>query len=385
MSAADRPIRICHIVTRLAVRGVPRHVIELAAGLDRARFCVEIITGHSEPGEGDLISEARDRGIVVTRIAALRRSVHARDDLAALYQIYRHLHRVSCDIVHTHIAKAGILGRQAARWAGVPLVLHTYHGVPEEWLGNATKARLFRAVERRAARTTDALVAVSRAVREDMLDLDIGRNRRWAVIYNGIAPAFFALEGVQPASERGLRLVAIGSLTPEKGVDVMLRALPSVARLHPGVELVVVGDGPLRVQLEALAQELSVAQHVRFVGLAEDVRPWLRECALFVAPSRREGMGIAVVEAMAMGCPVVASRVGGLAEVVVDGETGLLVEEGASEALSDAICKLLAAPAERARLGANGRGRALRAFARDEALRQVQDLYEELLRERNIS
>lgn len=384
MSAIDRPIRICHIVTRLAVRGVPRHVIELAGGLDRARFSVEILTGHSEPGEGDLIEEARDRGIAVTRIEALRRRVHGRDDARALYQIYRHLRRVPCDIVHTHIAKAGILGRQAARWARVPLVLHTYHGVPEEWVGNSKRARLFRAVERRAARTTDAIIAVSRAVREDIRKLDIGRRRRWEIIYNGIAPEFFALEGAQPASERGLCLVAIGSLTPEKGVDVVLRALPSVARRHPGVELVIVGDGPLRSELEALAQALDVAPCVRFVGLAEDVRPWLRQCALLVAPSRREGMGLAVVEGMAMGCPVVASRVGGLAEVVVDGQTGVLVAVEDSRALADAICKLLDEPAERARLGANGRQRAQAAFARDGALRQVQDLYDALLRERSI-
>ena len=366
---------------RSAVRGVPRHVIELAAGLDRARFSVEILTGHSEADEGDLVSEARDRGLSVTRIGALRRRVHVRDDLVALYQIYRHLRRASIDIVHTHISKAGILGRQAARWAGVPLVLHTYHGVPEEWVGDSPKARLFRAVERRAARTTDAIVAVSGAVREDILNLGIGGNSRWEVVYNGIAPAFFALEGAQPSGERGLRLVTIGSLTPEKGVDVMLRALPSVVRLHPGVELVVVGDGPLRPELEGLARELGVAECVRFVGLAKDVRLWLRECALFVAPSRREGMGIAVVEAMAMGCPVVASRVGGLAEVVVDGETGLLVEADASDALSEAICKLLEVPAERTRLGANGRARARSVFARETALRHMQGVYDALLRE----
>ena len=111
------PIRVCHIVTRLAVRGVPRQVLDLAEGLDRARFQVCVLTGHSESGEGDLWDEARDRGIDVTRIEALRRPIHPTRDGFALAQLYRYLRRHPCDIVHTHIAKAGLLGRLAARSA----------------------------------------------------------------------------------------------------------------------------------------------------------------------------------------------------------------------------------------------------------------------------
>lgn len=378
---ASQPIRVCHIVTRLAVRGVPRQVLDIAEGLDRSRFSVSVLTGHSEPEEGDLWDEARGRGIAVTRINDLRRSVHLSRDGAAFLQIYRYLRSHPCDIVHTHIAKAGLLGRMAARLAGIPSVLHTYHGIPNEWVGNGISARFFRGLEKWSAVRTDALIAVSQAVRTEIRAVDIGTANRWHVIHNGISPLFLSEERPNAADRNDALLIAVGSLTKEKGYDVLLQALPTIASSCPDVELVFIGDGPLKASLQTLAKDLDVASRVRFVGVVSDVRPWLRRATLLVAPSLSEGLGMAVVEAMAMECPVVASRVGGLVEAVVDGETGFLVDAGSISPLNQQVIELLNSPEQRARLGSNGRKHVQAHFARDWSIVQLQDVYETLFRE----
>lgn len=372
------PIRVCHIVTRLAVRGVPRQVLELAEGLDRARFQVCVLTGHSESGEGDLWDEARHRGIEVTRIETLRRPIHPIRDGFALAQLYLYLRRRPFDIVHTHIAKAGLLGRLAAQLAKIPSVLHTYHGTPNEWIGDGTSARLFRVTERWAAERTDMLIAVSEAVRGEMSAMGIGSAGRWRVIRNGISPIFLSEPPSSPTQRKRAQLLAVGSLTEEKGYDVVLGALPTIASSHPDVELVFIGDGPLRASLQTLANDLNVASRVRFIGVVADVRPWLREATLLVAPSLSEGLGMAVIEAMAMECPVVASRVGGLVEVVLHGETGFLVEANRVPLLAQQVVELLGSPEERARLGANGSRHVQANFTRDRPIAQLQEIYETL-------
>lgn len=376
MKTPSKRIRVCHIVTRLAVRGVPRQVLDIAEGLDPARFDVEVLTGHSEPDEGDLWEEACERGIRVTRIESLCRPVRLSSDVRALYQIYRHLRAHPCDLVHTHIAKAGLLGRLAARFAGIPRVVHTYHGIPNEWVGHGTSARFFRAVERSISTQTDAIVAVSRAVQDLVQAIPIGRGNSWHVIYNGIDRSFVDAE---PAERQATQLLVVGSLTREKGCDVLLHAMPKIISHWPSVELLFLGDGPLKKQLEALACQLGIADHVRFLGLVADVRLWLRTCTILVAPSRSEGLGMAVIEAMAMGCPVVASRTGGLTEVVSDGETGYLVDVGHVEGLVDRIANLLQDPDQRAHFGAAGRARAYTHFAADRSIAQLEDVYTALI------
>lgn len=385
MSAVTRRIRVCHIVTRLAVRGVPRHVIDMAVGLDPKRFAVEILTGHSEPDEGDLWRDAQDKGLSLVRIQSMRRRVDPIADISALWQIYRHLRTHPCDIVHTHISKAGILGRLAAHWAGVPIALHTYHGVPGEWEGAGRAARIFRYCETRAARSTDRLVAVSNAVKEGLWGMSIGKNSHWQVIYNGVSPSFFeSVEWTAPPIETPF-LLAVGSLTQEKGVEVLIEALAELRRDYPDLRLCLLGDGPLRDALGRRVTEMGLADRVHFAGLTEDVRPWLKYCSLLVAPSLSEGMGLAALEAMAMGRPVVASGVGGLLELVTDGETGRLVRPGDAHHLAEQIAALLCDPSECTRLGNNGRERARECFSLDRSIGQLQDLYEALVIERGLS
>jgi glycosyltransferase involved in cell wall biosynthesis len=378
-------IRVLQIVTRLAVRGVPRHVLDMAGGLDSHRFEVEILAGRSEEGEGDLWDQARDMGLGLHRVNNLQRAVDPLADLRAYLFIARTVREGRYDIVHTHISKAGILGRLAAHRAGVPVVLHTYHGLVEE-VGNASlKAGLFRLCERRAAEWSDVLVAVSRHVARQWRDLDVGKADQYRVVPSGIDTAHFASAGENLALEGAPRLLVVASLTQEKGIEVLLRAMLFVAPEFPDARLYLVGDGPLRPTLERLTGELGLETWVRFVGIQRDVRPFFAACDLALLPSLREGLGLAAIEAMAAGRAVVASSTGGIPEVVAEGETGLLVPPGDAQALAGAVISLLHNPERRRRMGAAGRQRALASFSLARAVSCLEALYEEFLSGRRIS
>lgn len=377
--------RILQIVTRLAVRGVPRHVLDLSAGLIARGHAVEVIAGRSEPGEGSLFEEARSRNIPVESVESLQRAVAPGADLAAFAALFRKIRQSRCQIVHTHISKAGVLGRLAARLAGAPAVVHTFHGLVEEVGGHSIRSRLFLAGERLAARASDRLIAVSQDTADRLQAMGIGVPSQYAVIRNGID-----LERFDPAAVRERAPVAgspligtIASLTPEKGVDLLLEAVPGLAARYPGLRLCLVGDGPLRPALQEQAQRLGVADRVEFAGNVAEVRPYLAAFDLFVLSSRREGMGRVLLEAMAMSCPVVATRAGGIPELVRHGQNGYLVPPEDPAALKAAICELLQDPPQREALGQAGR-EAVRDFGLEGMIDRVEELYLELLARKGI-
>ena len=376
-------IRVLHIVTRLAVRGVPRHVLDMACGLDPQCFEVEVLAGRSEPGEGDLSEEARERGLVLHAVPSLQREVDPWADYKAYRSIARILGKGGYDIVHTHISKAGILGRLAARRARVPVVVHSYHGLADEIGKTSFKSEVFRRCERRAALSSDALVTVSRSVARQWQDMQVGVKGQYRVVSNGIDTAHYAAAEILDLPGEP-RLVVVASMTPEKGLDVLLRAMSFIVAEFPSVCLYVVGDGPLRKPLEALACELGLEQRIHFVGIQPDVRPYLGSCDLALLPSLSEGMGLAAVEAMAVGRAVVGSHTGGIPEVVVEGETGLLVPPGDVQGLASAVAVLLRNPTRRLAMGRAGQARAHDQFSLQEALAKLEALYLELLRAKGI-
>jgi glycosyltransferase involved in cell wall biosynthesis len=381
-------IRVLQIVTRLAVRGVPRHVLAIAAGLDPERFVVEVLAGRSEPGEGELWQEAQVRGIATLRIPSLQRPVKPLADVRALVAIYRQIRRGGYDIVHTHISKGGILGRLAARCAGVPVVVHTYHGRVEEVHGRSLKSRFFLSCERRAAGWSDALIAVSEETVRLCLSGGIGAADQYRMIHNGIDLRHFmdyrSVEQTSPGLEGDPIIGTIGSLKGEKGLDVLLRSLPGLVQRYPRIQLCVIGDGPLRASLEEEARQLGIGDRVHFPGIVADVRPWLAAFDLFVTPSIREGLPTVLLEAMAMGCPVVASRVGGVPEIIRDGENGLLVPARDSALLEEAIGQLAESSEMRTKMGEASRRRVVEEFDQERMLKLLEGEYEQLLAARRV-
>jgi glycosyltransferase involved in cell wall biosynthesis len=368
-----KKIRVLQIITRLAVRGAPRHVIDLAERLDSERFDVSILTGTPEEDEGNLVEEARGRGIRVDVIVEMRRAVRPLADLLVLLKIYRFIKRGGYDIVHTHISKAGILGRAAARLAGVPAVVHTYHGPVRE-----LQSRILRRAERWAARRTDVLIAVSEGVVDHQLSQGIGESEQYQVLPNGIDLKRF--HGVANGSIRdelgtGPVIGTVGSLTPEKGTEDLISAAASLRERFTGLCLCIVGDGRERPALEAQVEQMGLSGHVVFAGNVSDVRQWLAAFDLFVLPSRSEGMSRALVEAMAAGCPVIATTVGDAPRLLVAEQ---LVPPANVADLAGAIAGLLSNDGKRQRSSDRSRKIAAR-YDLASMVGEVEKVYDEML------
>jgi glycosyltransferase involved in cell wall biosynthesis len=374
----DRP-RVVRLITRLNVGGPARQALLLSRELN-AEFPTTLIAGRAPPEEGALADEA-----VPVRPAPLVRPVRPALDLRALWSVRRTLAAVRPAIVHTHMAKAGAVGRAAARslGGGRPRTVHTFHGHVLEGYFSPRVQSAFIAAERRLARWTDVLVAVSSEVRDELLDLGIGRTGSFRVIPLGLElDPFLAIDGPSGVlrSRAGIPagapvVGAIGRLVPIKAIDVLIDAMAEV----PDAHLVLVGDGEERGALAARAVDVGVAERVHFTGWFVDVAAALADCDVVALSSRNEGTPVALIEALAAGRPVVATHVGGVAAVVVPGETGLLVPPGDAGALATAIRTLLVDRALAERLATAGRARAAAEFGADRLVRDVRLLYRELV------
>ncbi len=377
----ERKIRVLHLVTRLVRRGVPRHVLDIASGLDPERFEVEVLAGRGEDWEGSLWEEAKERGVVVHRVESLQRAINPARDAIAFWKLLRRMRQGKYDVVHTHISKAGFLGRVAARCAAVPVVVHTYHGRVEELNSGTLRGRVLTACERYAARMSDSLVAVSAEELREKMAAGIGSGDKYRLIHAGIDLHRYQTEKdwSQPAAVVGDPVIGtIGTLTHEKGIDQLIEALPAVMKQHPGLQLCIVGAGPMEMSLRKTAAHVAVDAAVHFAGMVEDVRPWLSAFDVLVQPSRSEGLALAVLEAMAMGVAVVATDVGGMAEAVEDGVNGRLVPAGEIGALADALSAVLSDHSALKELGAAGTRRA-RSFSLECSANALGALYAQLL------
>ena len=373
-------IRVLQIITRLAARGAPRHVIDLSERLDVERFDVTILTGTPEKDEGNLVEEARSRGVRVDVVVEMWRAVRPLADLLALLKIYRFVKRGRYDIVHTHISKAGILGRAAARLAGVPIVVHTYHGPVRE-----LRSRILLRVERWAARRTDVLIAVGEGVVGHQLSRGIGTPEQYQVIPNGIDLEYFhnssANGSIRDELGPGPVIGTVGSLTAEKRTEDLISASASLRGRFPGLRVCIVGDGKQRPALEAQVEQMGLAEQVVFAGNVRDVRRWMSAFDLFVLPSRSEGMSRALIEAMAMGCPVIATTVGDAPRLL---EAEQLVPPANLNDLASAIAGLLADDEKRQRVGDRNREVAAR-FDLASMVGDVGKVYDRLLSARTAT
>jgi len=274
-----------------------------------------------------------------------------------------HICREKPDIVHTHTSKAGILGRLAARIAGVPHIVHTPHGhVFQGHFGRIASA-VFLVLERHFTRFTEKVVALTAGEKRDYVDLAVAKEQDIPVIHSGVDVGEFAVEGFDAAAKMqalGLdpqkrHVGFVGWLLPIKGPGYLLNAMTAVWPEHPDAELVFVGKGDLEGPLRAQASFAGCDGRVKFLGWRDDIPEIMPLFDVFVLPSLNEGMGRVLVEAMAAGRPVVASRVGGIPDLVQHGETGLLVTPRDDEAIAASISLLLSNPRKAERMGAQGR------------------------------
>lgn len=307
-------------------------------------------------------------------------------DLRSLFTLVRLARAYRPDIVHTHLAKAGFIGRIAGRLAGAPVIVHTYHGtVLRGYFGRLASAA-FLGIERFLGLLTTRVVAITRSQAEDVVALGIVPADRVVEIPLGFDLEPFLAAPARLDARRRLGLAAdapvvaiVARLVPIKDLDTFLSAVALLRAELPGVEALVVGDGTERARLESLARSVAPSPEVRFLGVRADVASIYAAADVVALTSLNEGSPVSLIEAMACGRAVVATRVGGVADVVEDGVTGLLVPARDARGLSRALAQLLRSPAEAARMGAAGRDSVRTRFAAARLVADVERLYDHLL------
>jgi glycosyltransferase involved in cell wall biosynthesis len=357
-------------------------------GLDKSRFEVEFACA---PG-GDLIDEVVKQGVKFHPIRNFVQRISIYDDLMALFELVLLMRRQRYDIVHTHNSKAGFIGRLAARIAGMPIVVHTIHGFAFHEFEKPPRQILFILLERFAARFADKLITVSEPLKQWGLRLGIGKKEQYITIYDGIEINRFILDVNvgQKRQEFGIKAAdlvvgVVSKLWEGKGHRCILQAAQKVVKKVPDVKFMFVGEGYLRKELEQLVQKLGLSDYVIFTGFRTDIPQITAIFDIAVLASFYEGLGRVLLEAMVLGKPVIATRVGGIVDVVDDGKTGILVPPNDSEALAQALIKLLLDGELRRRMGEAGRAKIDAKFSARTMVSQIEKVYEELIGERTYT
>jgi glycosyltransferase involved in cell wall biosynthesis len=395
----DASLTVLRIIARLNVGGPARHVILLDRGLAARGYRTLLIHGAVGPGEASLEELAAAAAIPRLRIPELGRRISIVSDARAFMAVLRAIFRERPDVVHTHTAKAGTLGRVAAALFNATrrrqrrcLIVHTFHGhVLHGYFSPAVSAAV-RAAEKLLGRLSDRVVTIAPSQHTELVErFGVIPPDRAVVIPLGLdlEPLFAigqasadprAALGIPPES---IVVGFVGRMVPIKDLPLLLKAFREAARIEPRLQLVLAGDGPLRPALESTCPN-ELRDRVRFVGWTSDLPRFYAVVDMVALSSLNEGTPVALIEAMAAAKPVVATRVGGVADVVQDGVTGLLVTSGDAGDLARAMLRLAAAPAERLAMGAAGR-RAAHRFSHQRLVEDVDSLYRSGLREKRQS
>jgi glycosyltransferase involved in cell wall biosynthesis len=386
-------IKVLRIIGRLNVGGPAIHVVNLTAGLDPHRYLSLLVAGSENEAEGSMLDFALSHGVRPTVIPEMVTAFSlAPRDVKALLKLYALMRQERPDIVHTHTAKAGFLGRAAARLAGVPIIVHTFHGHVLHGYYGAMKNQLLRRVEQSLASVTDRLVTVSEQVRQDLVGYGIAKAEKISVVPLGFDLDPFLNSHAQQGQfrrEMGLsdehKLVGIvGRIFPIKNHALFLESAARIAAQEPAARFVIVGDGVFRPNLENQARELSITDRVLFTGWRRDLPRICADLNVLVVSSDNEGTPVSAIEAMASSCPVVATRVGGLPDLIEDQKSGRLVPPRDAEALARAVLDLLSNPQTACELGQNAMEAVRQRFTVQRLLSDIDHLYTELLEEKAI-
>lgn len=386
-------LRVLRAITRLNIGGPAIHAILLTRGLQNEQFSSVLVTGLEGPHEGSMRDLATSHGVEPRVLRELGREVSPINDLRATLAMYRLIRATRPHIVHTHMAKAGTAGRVAARLARVPIIVHTFHGHTFHSYWGPVKSAVFLQIERTLGAVTDCVVAITEAQKADIANYGVAPLSRITTIPLGleIEPMLEAEQyrghlradlGV-PAGRPLIGIVA--RLVPIKAHEVFLEAAVRIRAEAPDATFLIIGDGERRSDLEAMAQQLGVMDATRFVGWRTDMREVYADLDVVTLCSNNEGSPVALIEALAAARPVVSTNVGGVPNVVQDGESGLLVPSRDPGAFAEAVLTMLRDPDRAAAFGQAGRRAVFPRHASGRLVQDVERLYLGLAREKGLA
>ncbi len=369
-------INLLHLITTLEPAGAENLLVSIVRKLDKKRF--RTVVGYIY-GEGTLAPEIRERDIKVINL-----SRKGRIDPLLIIRIFLLIRKERIEIIHTHLVHASIAGRIAAKLAGVKVIVSTRH-----YTYYHSQNRIVNWLERKTAVLNNRIIAISNAVKEHLQERENYQPETISVINNAVDLDCYPLvkeeikqKGDCPLSSDCLLIGSVGRLHPSKGYDTLLNSIPEVIAEFPSAKFMIIGDGAQKEYLQKLCVVLGISEYVVFLGgkAHDQVLSFFKRIHLFVLTSNWEGFGIAAIEAMASGKPVVATNVEGLREVVKDGRTGFLVPPGQPKALAKKIILLLKNPSLCSQMGNEGRKRVETLFSLDGMINELESLYLALIK-----
>ncbi len=381
-------IKVIRIIARLNIGGASINSILLTSGLDKERFESILLTGIIGEGEGDMSYLAEQYGINPIIISELGREISWKSDLVALWKLIRLIRKEKPDIIHTHTAKAGTLGRIAGILTGVPCKIHTFHGHVFHSYFGTVKTKVFIWIERILARFTDRIIVISQLQYEEFChEIKIAPPNKFSIIRLGFDLTEFLNSDVHRGklrrelniSEDTLLVGIVGRLTAIKNHAMFLKSAKKVSEKIANVKFIVVGGGELESEMKELAVSLEIQDKVIFLGWRRDMPAIYADMDLVVLSSLNEGTPVTLIEAMASGKAVVSTAVGGVPDIVHDGQTGILVPSGDEEGFADAIVDLLEDAEKRKQFGELGREFVSANYTKERLCADISGLYDELL------
>ncbi len=394
-------IKTIHIITRLDKGGSAENTLLTVMGLSRKMYDIILVKGlsiESNMTEDEAraieksVREAERDGVRITIVPSLVRKISPFYDLKAFFTLIKILRHERPLIVHTHTSKAGILGRWAAFFAGVPIILHTPHGHIFWGYFSKWKVLFYIILEKLTACIANKIIALTEQEKNDHIHLCIASEDKFSVVHSGIDLDRFSNVFFAPAvmkkklgiPEGNLIVGTAGRLTHVKGHGYLIEAAGNIVDTRSDTTFVFLGDGELSDKLKNMTSMLGIEENVKFLGWRPDMAEVMSTFDLFVLPSLNEGMGRVLVEAMVLGKPIVASNVGGIPDLVFNGENGYLFPVGNVETLVARINELLDDPMKREEMGNRGRSYAT-GYGSEEMVKKIDLLYRQLLQEKDIA
>ena len=391
MPVHSEKIRVGHVITRFHGAGGAKNTIMTCAGLDKSRFEVDLIVGASADRW-----RAEGAGVNWIQIPDLVRQLHPAKDWRAARSLEKLFRERHYHIVHTHLGKAGILGRWAAHRVGVPIVIHGLHGATfnptQTWLENATYLWL----EKKAMTWTDKVVSVGEDLMRRYLDAGVGRPEDYVIIHSGMDLTAFRAAAELPAEARQAKRRELGlpenafvagyiaALEWRKGHRHLIHMMQRLAPRHPQLHLIFAGEGFSANRLKQMVAQAGLTDRIHFLGYRNDVPEIMAALHVKLFASEREGLPQVLVQADAVGVPILAFEAEGVREMVRDGVNGFVFEYGDIAAMSQALERFIADPEEARRMGQKGRELVDDRWDIATMQRKTQELYDELLKEKGL-
>jgi len=362
-----KKIKILEIIGDATLAGAPRHLLSLLENIDLKKFSLFLICP-----PGPLAGEVRGlKRTIDIEIVPMRSKL----DIEAIREIRANIKNIKPDIIHIHGTRAGILARLAVIGLKYP-VIYTEHLWTKDY---QLRSRLSHHLQLVGLWFLDMFttltIAVSQAVKDFLIESQITRPEKVIVIYNGTEPPHSMQKKAEPFKDEKMTIVSIGTLNEQKGMQYLIQAMIKVLKEFPKVNVVIIGHGPYKAELEKQVKKMKLTSKIKLTGFVKDVYDELLKADIYVQPSVSESFGLAILQAMSVGLPVVATNTGGIPEVVTSGKTGILVESKNPETLADGLLELLRDHKKAIKMGDLGAEDAKIKFNLEDMIKDLETVY----------